>query len=330
VGLDVRLIEGRLTVTRVEPGGAAEAAGIRTGWIITAVDNRRVDSLLQRLQSRPNRTPVGLRAVSAVNNWLGGNPGTPVTLSLLDGSDRPVEQRVVRQADASMPVKWGHFPTFFARFSSREVASGGTRVGVIWFNNWLAPLMRQVDSAVDQYRGHDGIILDLRGNTGGVAAMVSGLAGHFTTRRDTLGTNQTRTTTLYFIANPRGSTADGRQVAPFAGPVAVLTDELSASASEVFTGGMRALHRIRVFGDTSLGAVLPAVWDKLPNGDVLYHALGEFVTSTGERLEGRGVLPDQPITVTRADLLAGRDPVLEAAVRWIGSQRGTRTPGGDQ
>ena len=58
-------------------------------------------------------------------------------------------------------------------------------------------------------------------------------------------------------------------MAPFAWPVAVLTDELSASASEVFTGGMRALHRVRVFGDTSLGAVLPAVWDKLPNGDVL-------------------------------------------------------------
>jgi hypothetical protein len=41
------------------------------------------------------------------------------------------------------------------------------------------------------------------------------------------------------------------------------------------------------------------------------------------------VLPDQPIAVTRADLLAGRDPVLEAAVRWIGSQRGTKNPGGN-
>lgn len=328
-GLDLRLIEGRIMVTRVEPGSAAEAAGIKTGWIVTGVDRRRVDSLLTRLESRTSRTPVGLRAVSALNAWLGGTPGSEVTLSLLDGNDRPVEQRLVRQADGSMPVKWGHFPTFFARFSSREIRRNDTRVGLIWFNNWLVQLMRQVDSAVDHYRGYDGIILDLRGNTGGIAAMVSGLAGHFTPRRDTLGINRTRTTTLYFVANPRRSTADGRQVTPFTGPVAILTDEMSASASEVFAGGMRAINRVQIFGDTTIGAVLPAIWDRLPNGDVLYHALGEFITSTGERLEGRGVLPDETIAVTRADLLAGRDPVLEAAVRWIGSQRGTRTPGGN-
>jgi carboxyl-terminal processing protease len=174
------------------------------------------------------------------------------------------------------------------------------------------------------------VVLDLRGNTGGVAAMVSGLAGHFTSKRDTLGSNRTRTSTMYFIANPRAVTTEGSPVTPYAGPVAVLTDELSGSASEVFTGGMQALQRVRVFGDTSIGAVLPAIWDRLPNGDVLYHALGEFITVTGERLEGRGVLPHEPITVTRADLLAGRDPVLEAAIRWIAARREPKNPGGDE
>ena len=328
IGLEVRLLEGRVTVTKIDPSGAAAAAGIRTGWIVTAVDSNRTDSLLARLRSRPSRNPVGLRTVSSINNWLSGGPGTPVTLTLHDQADQPVVHRVIRRADPSMPVKWGHFPTFFARFESREITQDDSRIGVIWFNNWLVPLMRQVDSAVDVYRGHDGIVLDLRGNTGGVAFMVNGLAGHFTPRTDTLGVNKTRTMTMYFVANPRRSTADGRTVTPFAGPVAVLTDELSGSASEVFTGGMQAIQRVRVFGDTSIGGVLPAMWDRLPNGDVLYHATGEFITSTGERLEGRGVLPDEPVAVTRADLLAGRDPVLEAAIRWIGTRRGTKNPGG--
>jgi carboxyl-terminal processing protease len=292
------------------------------------VDAHRIDSLLARLQARPSRNPVALRAVINVNGWLGGRPDSTLTLHFLDGTDQPVVRTIVRRADPSLPVKWGHFPTFFARFASREVKVNGSRVGVIWFNNWLVPLVRQVDSAVDAYRGHDGVILDLRGNTGGVGAMVGGLAGHFTDRADTLGVSRTRTSTLYFVANPRRATSDGRRVAPFAGPVAILTDELSGSASEIFAGGLQSLHRVRVFGDTSLGGVLPAIWDRLPNGDVLYHAFGEFVTATGERLEGRGVLPDQPITVTRADLLAGRDPVLDAAVRWIVSRRGTKNPGG--
>lgn len=329
IGLEVRLVEGRVTVTKVDPKGAAAAAGIRTGWIVTAIDSNRIDSLLARLQVRPSRNPLGLRAVSGINNLLAGLPEAPVTLALLDQTDQPVERRVIRRADPSPPVKWGHFPTFFARFEAREISQDGSRVGVIWFNNWLVPLMRQVDSAVDVYREHDGIVIDLRGNTGGVAFMVNGLAGHFTPRTDTLGINKTRTMTMYFVANPRRSTADGRTVTPFAGPVAVLTDELSGSASEVFTGGMQAIRRVRVFGDTSIGGVLPATWDRLPNGDVLYHATGEFITSTGERLEGRGVLPDEPVAVTRADLLAGRDPVLEAAVRWIGTRRATKNPGGN-
>jgi carboxyl-terminal processing protease len=99
--------------------------------------------------------------------------------------------------------------------------------------------------------------------------------------------------------------------------VAVLIDETSASASEVFAGGMQAIGRVRVFGSTSLGGVLPAVTDRLPNGDVLYHAIADFATPDGTVLEGRGVLPDEPVRPTRADLLAGRDPVLDAALAWI-------------
>lgn len=106
--------------------------------------------------------------------------------------------------------------------------------------------------------------------------------------------------------------------------MAILTDEGSGSASELFAGGMQSVGRVRVFGDTTVGGVLPAVFDRLPNGDVLYHAIGDFTTATGVVLEGRGVIPDEVVPVTREDLLAGRDPVLEAAVRWIAAQRKQR------
>ncbi len=327
-GLEVRLVDGRVTITQVDPAGAAAAAGVRPGWIITAVDTNTVERLLERLRARPARYSLSLRVVGAVNSWLAGRPDSALRLALLDGADRPVTRTVVRRRDPSEPVKWGHFPTFFARFASREERREQVTAGVIWFNNWLVPLIRQVDSAVDRYRGLDGIVLDLRGNTGGVGAMVSGVAGHFTPSVDTLGQMRTRSTTLYFISNPRLTAAGGRRVQPYAGPVAVLMDEVSGSASEVFTGGMQAIGRVRVFGATSIGGVLPATWDKLPNGDVLYHAFGEFVTATGERPEGRGIIPDEPVTITRADLLAGRDPALDAAMRWITAQKGARSPGG--
>ncbi len=325
VGMDLALVEGRVVVQLVEAGGAAWAAGIKPGWVVTRVGSVRVDTLIDRLRTRPAHYSLALRAVRGVSTLLLGPVETPVTVDLLDEKDRAVTKRVVRRPDTGPPVKWGYFPTFFARFHAGEVREGNSRAGVIWFSNWLVPLVRQVDSAVDAYRGLDGIVLDLRRNSGGIAAMVGGVAGHFLTRRDTLGSNQTRTSRLVFVANPRASTADGRSVTPFAGPVAVLQDELSGSASEIFAAGMRAIGRVRVFGATSIGGVLPASWDRLPNGDVLYHAIGEFITPDGRRLEGIGVVPDEPVTVTRADLLAGRDPVLNAAMRWIAGERGRRT-----
>ena len=71
---------------------------------------------------------------------------------------------------------------------------------------------------------------------------------------------------------------------------------------------MQSIGRARVFGQTSMGQALPALFDKLPNGDLLIHAYGDFVTADGTRLEGRGVVPDRTRRrCAREDLLAGRD-----------------------
>ena len=325
VGMDLGLVEGRITVQEVEPGGAANVSGIRPGWIVMAVEDVKMDSMVERLRGRPAHYSLTLRAVRSASTRLLGPVGSAVTVHLLDEKDRPVTKRLVRREDTGPPVKFGYFPTFFARFHAQEVQESGVRAGVVWFSNWLVPLVRQVDSAIDAYRGLDGMVLDLRRNSGGIAAMVGGVAGHFTPRHDTLGINQTRTSRLVFVANPRKAMSDGRSVTPYEGPVAVLLDELSGSASEIFAAGMRDIKRVRVFGATSIGGVLPASWDRLPNGDVLYHAIGEFITPSGERLEGIGVVPDEPVTVTRADLLAGRDPVINAAMRWIAGEKGRRT-----
>ena len=85
---------------------------------------------------------------------------------------------------------------------------------------------------------------------------------------------------------------------------------------------MQSLGRVRVFGQTSMGQALPALFDKLPNGDVLIHAYGDFVTADGTRLEGRGVVPDEEVPLDRADLLAGRDA---SGARWRGSTRRAAT-----
>jgi Periplasmic protease len=128
------------------------------------------------------------------------------------------------------------------------------------------------------------------------------------------------------VANPRLVTASGERVEAYRGPLAILVDSMSGSASECFAGGMQSIGRARIFGQTSMGQALPALFDRLPNGDLMIHAYGDFVTANGTRLEGRGVIPDESVPLERADLLAGHDRTMESALAWIDKSRAAKTP----
>jgi carboxyl-terminal processing protease len=191
------------------------------------------------------------------------------------------------------------------------------RIGVISFNIWMTAASPAIDLAVDTYRSCDGIVLDLRGNPGGLGAMSMGVAGHFLNEPASLGSMIARDTTLEFKASPRKVSTEGKRVRPYAKPLAIIVDGRSASTSEVFAGGLQDLGRARVFGETSAGMALPAVAIELPSGDVLMHAVADFVTSNGTRIEGRGIVPNEVVAPTRAALCNGHDPAIDTAAQWI-------------
>jgi carboxyl-terminal processing protease len=110
----------------------------------------------------------------------------------------------------------------------------------------------------------------------------------------------------------------------FKGPVAVLVDGSSASTSEIFAGGLKDLHRARIFGTKSAAAALPSIIDKLPNGDGFQYAMANYISDGGKPLEGIGVIPDVEVNLTRKALLDGHDSVLDAALDWIKQQRGPK------
>jgi carboxyl-terminal processing protease len=233
-----------------------------------------------------------------------------------DGSTRTIH--VSRAMGAGDIIKLGNLPPLRVAFERHEARTpAGRRVGVIWFSLWMTPISDPFERAIDQFRGADGLVIDLRGNPGGLAAMMRGISGHFVDRPLVLGTMHTRQADLSFTVNPRLVTSDGRAVKPFAGPVALLIDELTGSTSETFAGGLQSLGRVRVFGRPSMGQALPALTRNLPNGDVLMYAVGDFVTSTGKRLEGDGVIPDTLVPLSTKALAAGKDEPLDAALRWL-------------
>ncbi|HVL67005.1 MAG TPA: S41 family peptidase, partial [Vicinamibacterales bacterium] len=295
------------------------------GWKVVTIGGREVAALVRSLKEAPDQRVRGLEAWRSVQARLRGPAGSAVDVTFEDGTGRAVTRSIGRRPEQGQPVTVGNLPTMYVRVTSEaRTTPAGRTAGVIGFNVWMAAVDAHFQKAVDAHRGAAGIVIDLRGNPGGLAAMLMGIAGHFIAERTPLGVMKTRDNELKFTVNPRLVNGAGERVEPYAGPVAILVDGLSGSASECFTGGMQSLGRVRVFGETSMGAALPSQFDRLPNGDVFIHATGDFVTADGTRLEGRGVIPDEEIRLSRADLLAGRDRALEAALAWIDRQQAAR------
>jgi carboxyl-terminal processing protease len=325
-GLDVRLIGRDLIVTSVD---TAAAAHVRPGWRLTQIGSRRVVDLLRTLPEGAS----GADRHQQVEAWriaqmhLRGPAGSKVDLILENGAGEAVSVAVPRAPEKGTPVTVGNLPTMYVRVEKQKLSTpSGATIGLIKFNVWMAAVDAQFQSAMDELRKADGIIIDLRGNPGGLAAMLRGISGHFLKDSTSLGVMKTRESEFRFTANPRLVSAAGERVDPFGGPVAILVDSMTGSASECFAGGMQSIGRARVFGQTSMGQALPALFDKLPNGDVLIHAYGDFVTANGTRLEGRGVIPDETVPLTREDLLAGRDRTMQAALAWFDRERQAKAP----
>ena len=320
-GIRTRWVGDDAIVFEVAPGSSAHRAGVGTGWTITSIDGCEIATLTRGVRAAMAPRAARFRASRMVDARLRGQEGSTTRVGFVDDRGARRDLALEREAPRGDVVRFGGLPPMRISLDTRRLDPGtASSIGYIGFDGWFPVLAARIDSAVHAYRGTNGIIIDLRGNGGGVGGMVMGIAGHFLPTQDTLGTMKMRGQEVHFVANPRRVTARGERVEPLTAPLAILVDEASASTSEIFAGAMQALGRARVFGDTTAGAALPAVTKELPNGDVLYHAIADFTIPGGTRLEGRGVIPDEVAPLTRADLLAGRDPALDAAVRWLTSR----------
>lgn len=312
-GLDVRVVDDSVLVTRVAPGSSAAAVGIRAGWEIIAIEGTLLKPLIRRVRQQFQEASWEAGTLSGMaGSRLRGKPGQAIKVTFRDGGNNHRVTRLALHAQEGEKFQFGYLPPVRVHLSS-----GRHEDEIQWvaLNMFLDPgrIMPGFNQAMEEAMDAAGLIIDIRGNPGGLPGMVSGMLGWLIQERTgELGTMQTRDATLKIIVN--------RRLQTYAGPVAVLVDELSGSAAEIFAGGIQDLGRGRVFGTRTMGAVLPSVVNALPNGDRFQYAIASYVTVHGEVLEGRGVLPDEPVPLKRDNLLTGRDPAMDAAREWIHRQ----------
>ncbi|SDG02578.1 S41 family peptidase [Streptomyces griseoaurantiacus] len=261
VGLSAgRESDGRIEVTRVRPGSPAAAAGIRAGDRLRSVDGKRVDD-------RPVTEVVSiLRGDTENGGGRDATAGTRVSLGLQ--RDGRVWTKTLRRARLSTED-----------VTTRRVAGRTTVIRVAAFTKGTGD---QVRAAVAGAPARDGIVLDLRGNSGGLVA-------------------EAVTAASAFLDGGLVATYDigGEQRALHAGrggdttrPVVVLVDSGTMSAAELLTGALQDRCRAIVVGTRTFGKGSVQMPSRLPDGSVAELTVGHYRTPSGRGVDGRGITPD--------------------------------------
>lgn len=312
-GIDLRVIDGHALATSVFEDSPAHKAGARPGWEITRIGEVDIVARLQELDTElEDDSKKPLRLAYAVIPRLMGPIGEEIAVTFLDGKGQNVQLEIPLAEPRGRKSVLGNLGEIRVWI---EVKTVDENIGCIAFSGFADPLyvMKAFNDAMESFVDAQGIIIDLRGNSGGLGAMAMGMVGWLVKGNPELGRLKMRDNELKLVVQSRPET--------YAGPVAVLVDGLSGSASEFFSGGLQELGRACIVGSRTKGEALPGQFTTLPNGDVFLYATANFTSASGKALEGVGVTPDIAAAPTRADLLAGHDRALEAAIAWIKKQQ---------
>ncbi|HWD99523.1 MAG TPA: S41 family peptidase [Bryobacteraceae bacterium] len=310
-GFETAVIDGKAIVTGVDSGSPADRAGIRPGMVVADINGTKVAPLLDALRQAKAPEADALAARS-IQRSLAGPANSTVAVDLVDAQGTQQHVEVPRSASAGDLVAFANLPPMRVTLESRRLESG---VGYLRLNVFLDParIMPEFEAALKRFDATPGVILDLRGNPGGIGVMAMGIAGFFIDQDGLkLGEMKTRDLTMKFAVFPRPH--------PYRGKLAILVDGGSASTSEILAEGLRDLGRARIFGSRTAGAALPSDIIRLPNGDGFQYAQASYVSAKGRVLEGNGVIPDVEVHRTVADVKTGSDPAVDAAARWIAAR----------
>ena len=175
-----------------------------------------------------------------------------------------------------------------------------------------------IDDIIKQFKDKDGIIIDLRWNSGGLPANVETIVNRFTDKKRLYiklrskngpGKNDFSEWIDCYI-EPKGSEQ-------FLKPVVVLTSKSTGSAAEWFTLAMKTLPNIKVVGDTTAGCFSPKVERELPNGWSFTLSSKIAISADMVQYEGFGIPPDFTVLNTKDDFTSKRDAMLEKGIEVI-------------
>jgi carboxyl-terminal processing protease len=259
VGMNVEQDKRGLKVLRVFDGSPAEGAGIRRGDFILAVNGHSI---------------AGVNSEIATNR-IKGPAGTTVELRVFSpGEERDRTVKVERER-IEVPVARG-----------RMVERDGHRLGVVELIAFSEGAHALLSREIKELRagGAEAIVLDLRGNPGGLLLEAVAVSSLFIEDGEIVSVRGRHRA-------ERMHDAQGEAILPEGVPVVTLVDGGSASASEIVTGALRDRGRARIVGTRTFGKGLVQEVEHLSNGGVLDLTVANYYLPGGETISTRGIKP---------------------------------------
>ncbi|MGE0104263.1 MAG: S41 family peptidase [Blastocatellales bacterium] len=309
-GWEMRAVGDKVYVTAVKPGSDAEDKGLKTG-----------DRVVEVGGFEPTRE--NLWKLNYLFRSLRPQPGLRVILESPDGKRRQLDlmanvRRGKQIMDLTSSVDYGDYIREMEdddRLDRSRLAEFGEEL-IIWKMPTFSIDTSHLSSAIGKIKNHKNVIIDLRGNGGGLVDICSRMVGAFFEQEFEIAQYKGRKE-----MKPMKSRNTGDR---YTGKVIVLIDSRSASASEIFARTIQLEKRGIVIGDRSAGAVMRSRrysheigFDTIiPYGVSVTDA--DVIMKDGRSLEKTGVTPDELLLPTAADMAAGRDPVLARAAELAG------------
>src|SRR5436309_9929568 len=249
VGMTIAPRNNKVIVLAPFVGTPAYKAGIRPGDVIMAVDGKPTDNM----------------TTGDVADMLKGNKGTNVHITILrEGSEKPLEFNVVRDEIPRYSVD--------LKFELRP------GIGYMHVTSFNETTEREVEDALDEFTDLKGLILDLRGNPGGLLNEGVGVADKFLKKGQVIVSHRGRSSPERIYRAAHGS--GGREFS-----LVVLVNRGTASAAEIVSGAIQDHDRGLIAGETTFGNALVQTVYPLSENTGLALTTAKYYTPSGRLIQ---------------------------------------------
>lgn len=275
IGVNISTISGKVQIINVIDGTPAQSANLQNGDIIVDIDGKDASGL----------------SIAEVANLVRGPENTSVKLTIMRNKDKLVKN-VLRKEIKIKSVK----------------SNVDKNIGYIQISSFIGSTTpNEFLEALEKTKKTEGLIIDLRGNTGGLLPNAIFIANLFIPEGN-----------LVSIVGRNGYRYDIQAQDTEFGidkPVIVLIDGASASASEILSGALKDYHKAKLVGTTTYGKGMVQKIIPMQNETGLNLTVAKYLTPSGTDINKKGIKPDVEVQFTAQDIKNQNDIQLSTAKR---------------